>query len=107
MSVMSADHERSYTSDDSTTGAAGASSGFASAAGASVLASPSTAGFSRGATGAGSSILGGFSSTLVGAASLSFGLVVVLKNSPTRADNRRPTLVADGLGLAGVGLSLG
>lgn len=73
-------------------GAAGAvssdfSSGFDSAG-----APASFAGFSRGATGVGSSILGGFSSTLAGAETSVLGLV--LKKSPTRAERRRPTLVA-------------
>lgn len=47
------------------------------------------AGFSRGAMGAGSSILGGFSSTLAGVEVSVLGLG--LKNSPTRADRRRLT----------------
>jgi len=64
------------------------SSGLGSAA----LVSPS-AGFSRGATGAGSSILGGFSSTLAGVERSDLGLG--LKKSPTRADSRRPTLAGD------------
>lgn len=53
-------------------------------------AAASAAGFSRGATGVGSSILGGFSSTLGGVLCSVLGFD--LKNSPTRADNRRLTL---------------
>ena len=52
----------------------------------------SAAGFSRGATGVGSSIFGGASSTLTGWLT-SFGFD--LKNSPTRADKRRPILTGD------------
>ena len=69
-----------------TTGAAG-STGLADC---SVLGSaPSEAGFSRGATGTGSSILGGYSSTLAGVATSALGLD--LKKSPTRAERRRVT----------------
>lgn len=81
-----------------TTGAAGAAAGVVSAAGSSALASVgaaasvSDAGFSRGATGAGSSIFGGCSSTLAGVATSALGLD--LKKSPTRAERRRPTLAA-------------
>lgn len=63
---------------DSSTGAA-ASVGFAS-----------VAGFSRGATAGGSSILGGCSSTLAGAATSALGFG--LKKSPTREDRRRASL---------------
>ena len=56
----------------------------------------SAAGFSRGATGVGSSILGGDSSTLAGVlTSLGFGL----KRSLTRADKRRAILAGDLAGL--------
>lgn len=54
----------------------------------------SEAGFSRGATGVGSSILGGCSSTLAGG--VTSGLGLPLKKSPTRAERRRPTLTALG-----------
>lgn len=70
----------------SSTGAAatsGVDSTAASAAGVSV------AGFSRGATGAGSSILGGCSSTFAGEETSDLGFA--LKNSPTRDDRRRPS----------------
>ena len=53
-------------------------------------AASATAGFSRGSTGAGSSIFGGFSSTLGGVLCSALGLG--LKKSPTRAERRRPTL---------------
>ena len=103
-------HKGSSTGDDkpgsiyaaaATTGAAGgASTGLASSttaagsAGVSAAASAvgaSVAGCSRGATGAGSSILGGFSSTLAGAGTSALGFV--LKNSPTRDESRRPSLI--------------
>ena len=58
------------------------------ASGASPVA---VAGFSRGATGAGSSIFGGFSSTLGGAVGSTF---LDLNNSPTREDSLRPTFTA-------------
>ena len=63
-------------------------SSAAGAAGADSAAS--AAGFSRGATGVGSSIFGGFSSTLGGVLCSALGLG--LKKSPTRAERRRPTL---------------
>ena len=64
-----------------------------SSAGAEVAgAADDSTGFSRGATGAGSSIFGGFSSTLGGVLCSSFGFD--LKKPPTRADKRRPTLTA-------------
>ena len=60
--------------------------------GTSAVGVESAAGFSRGATGVGSSIFGGASSTLTGwLISLDLGL----KNSPTRADKRRPILTGD------------
>ena len=59
-------------------------------AGVSAGTAASEAGFSRGATGVGSSILGGCSLTLavVGTSDLDF-----LKRSPTRADRRRENLL--------------
>ena len=76
-----------------TTGAAGGASTFGSSdagAAAGVASVASAAGFSRGATGVGSSIFGGFSSTLGGVLCSALGLG--LKKSPTRAERRRPIL---------------
>jgi hypothetical protein len=71
------------------TGLAGSSIGTGAGAGAAAV--ESVAGFSKGATGVGSSILGGCSSTFAGVETscLGFGL----KKSPTRAERRRPTLL--------------
>lgn len=78
-----------YAVAEMTGAAAGAGSiGFAVSAAADEVAS--VAGFSKGATFAGSSITGGCSSTLGGGATSVLGLG--LKRSPTRAESRRATL---------------
>lgn len=93
-------HEQIIYAVAATTGATGvvstglgSSADFSTSTGAAgVSGVASVAGFSRGATGVGSSIFGGFSSTLGGTACSSFGLD--LKKPPTRADRRRVTFKA-------------
>lgn len=93
-------HEKIIYAVAATTGATGvvstglgSSTAFSASTGAAgVSGVASVAGFSRGATGVGSSIFGGFSSTLGGTACSSFGFD--LKKPPTRADRRRVTFKA-------------